>query len=353
MNIPLFRALCGVLTVLSCSVAAGSEDRSDYLLFLTAAASDRAASPSMPRHKEKETALTFVYTAEVENYRFLTELHAADAGEEEIARLQLGWRFAPRATLWAGRFHNPQGYWNTQYHHGSYLQTAIGRPAIEEFDDHDGVLPSHFTGAQLDGTLPTEGAGLLRYELAFGRSGTLHGEGLESPDLIGPHRHGGTTASLRLAYHPTEGEADAAGIFLGRNRLPTRDMSIQEVRQTVSGFFGNWENEKIRIFGAVFFLQNELEEASVVNTGRFTAGYLQAEYRMNTPWTLYVRGEQSRGTKDDPYLALFDEFAKCQTTVGARWDVARKQALKFEYSHPQIMGEFSRRLAAEWSMVLP
>ena len=226
-------------------------------------------------------------------------------------------------------------------------------PAIEEFDEHGGILPSHLIGAQLEGALAGGGPDALRYELAFGKTGTLDEKGIESPGIVGPARRGKATASLRLAYYPTDGETDAAGIFLGRNRLLARDLSIQEVRQTVSGFFGNWEREKIRLFGAAYFLENELEERSGIGTGRFATGYLQAEYRMNTPWTLYARGEQSRGTKDDPYLALFDDFAERQMVAGARWDVARKQALKFEYGRPRIMNEYSRRLAAEWSMVLP
>ena len=349
----LLRALCGVLTVLTCSIAAGSENRSDYLLFLTAAASDRSASSVMPQHREKETALLFVYTAEVENYRFLTELHVVDEGEEDIERLQVGWRFVPRAMLWIGRFHNPEVYGSTQYHHAQYLQTGVSRPAIEEFDEHGGILPSHLIGAQLEGALAGGEPDALRYELAFGKTGTLDEKGLESPNIIGPAKRGKATASLRLTYYPAEGETDAAGIFLGRNRLPARDLSIQEVRQTVSGFFGNWEREKIRLFGAAYFLENELEERSGISTGRFATGYLQAEYRTDAPWTLYARSEHSRGTQGDPYLMLFPDFAERQTTVGARWDVASKQALKFEYGRPRIMGDDSRRLAAEWSMVLP
>src|SRR3989344_2176605 len=306
----LLRALCSVLTVLTCSIAAASENRSDYLLFLTAAASDRSASSVMPQHREKETALLFVYTAEVENYRFLTELHVVDEGEEDIERLQVGWRFVPRAMLWIGRFHNPEVYGGTQYHHAQYLQTGVSHPAIEEFDEPGGILPSHLIGAQLEGALAGGEPDALRYELAFGKTGTLDEKGIESPGIIGPARRGKATASLRLVYYPTEGETDAAGIFLGRNRLPARDLSIQEVRQTVSGFFGNWEREKIR---------------------------------------LYARSEHSRGTQGDPYLMLFPDFAERQVTAGVRWDVARKQALKFEYGRPRIMGDVSRRLAAEWS----
>ncbi len=351
----VLRALCCSSVLLLAGGATADENRHDYLLFLNASGTHRSSEMAANTHPRdaKELGLAFIYTAETEKYRFLTELHAADKGEQEVARLQLGWRIIPRASLWIGRFHNPQGYWNTQYHHGVYLQTTVSHPVVEELDDHGGILPSHFVGTQLDGVFPAGEESTLRYELVFGKTGTLDEKGIESPDIIGPDRRGKAMAALRLTYNPTDGETDAAGIFLGRNRLPATDLSVQEVHQTVSGFFGNWETGKVRFFGTVFFFANDVEEAGSVSTGRFVAGYLQAEYRVNTPWTLYARSEHSRGTQGDPYLMLFPDFAERQIVAGARWDFARKQALKFEYGRPRIMGEVSRRLAAEWSMVLP
>ena len=51
----------------------------------------------------------------------------------------------------AGRFHTALGYWNDNYHHGSYLQTAASRPTMERFEDTGGLLPVHTTGIEVRG----------------------------------------------------------------------------------------------------------------------------------------------------------------------------------------------------------
>ncbi len=48
--------------------------------------------------------------------------------ERDLERLQFGFEFVPETVLWVGRFHQPASAWNTEHHHGHYLQTAITRP---------------------------------------------------------------------------------------------------------------------------------------------------------------------------------------------------------------------------------
>src|SRR3989344_8076076 len=262
--------------------AAAEDRRSDYLVFLDASAQHHSGAPvgDEVKRNEGEAKATFLYSWQNDRYRFFGEAHAADEGDAELARLQWGWRLAPQATAWVGRFHNPQGYWNTQYHHGAYLQATIRRPGIEEFDGHGGgVLPSHFIGAQLDGARPAGRDGNLRYELGLGVSGALDEKGLESPLIVGPQRSAKSTASLRLTYNPQEGGLDSFGIFIGQNRIPAKDLNFQEVRQTVAGTSINKANNDLRFIGAIFFLRNELEGGAMSGTaGGFASAYVQAEY---------------------------------------------------------------------------
>lgn len=336
--------------------AADAETRSDYLLFANLTGTHNASAPAdiVLDHEDWEPAMTFLYTRETERLRLFTELHATKGGDGEIARLQAGWRFTPQSTLWAGRFHNPQGYWNTQYHHGMYLQTAISRPGIERFDDEGGVLPSHYIGLQLDGSEDIGSDGSLRYELGLGASGVLDEEGLESPAIFMPQRSSKPTASLRATFTPTEGGPLALGAFLGRNRLPADELAAREVTQTVYGAFGTLDYENTRFIGAFTVLRNDVEIAAMgTTTGRFANAYLQAEYQPFPTWTGYLRTEGSSDTDNDPYLVLFPRYIKNQHVAGLRWDLFDKQALKLEYAHPEISAGDYETIAVEWSLIFP
>lgn len=337
--------------------AAAEDQRSDYLVFLDASAQHHSGAPvgDEVKRNEGEAKATFLYSWQNDRYRFFGEAHAADEGDAELARLQWGWRLAPQATAWVGRFHNPQGYWNTQYHHGAYLQATIRRPGIEEFDGHGGgVLPSHFIGAQLDGARPAGRDGNLRYELGLGVSGALDEKGLESPLIVGPQHSAKSTASLRLTYNPQEGGLDSFGIFIGQNRIPAKDLNFQEVRQTVAGTSINKANNDLRFIGAIFFLRNELEGGAMSGTaGGFASAYVQAEYQWNALWMPYARAEGSRGADDDAYLMLFHHFVKGRGLAGLRRDFGQKQALKLEYARSRIEDGRYNELSLQWSMVFP
>lgn len=350
-----YRHCLAAVAILTAAPSVAAETRHDYTLFADATAThrSRAAAGGGLKRDDFDPALTFVYAAESERFRFFTELHAASGDVGEIARLQAGWRLDSGATLWLGRFHNPQGYWNTQHHHGTYVQTAIGRPGIERFDDEGGILPSHFVGLLLDGRRAA-GEGVVRYELGLGQSGVLEPSGIESPKLFGAPRGRRLTASARVSYSPRDGDPTALGAFLGRNRLSAEEVpDASEVRQTVGGIFGVWARENLRLTGAVFFIENDLDNGATRRTGRFANAYLQAEYQANPAWTAYGRLEDSRGDANDPYLALFPRFVARQTVAGMRWDFARHQALKFEYARPLLAEGGFDQFAIQWSMVFP
>ncbi|MFQ5479086.1 MAG: hypothetical protein ACE5E4_10765 [Candidatus Binatia bacterium] len=63
-----------------------------------------------------------------------------DEAERELERAQVGIAFGPTAA-WIGRFHNPLGYWNTTYHHGTFLQPTIARPDIIQFEGDGECYP--------------------------------------------------------------------------------------------------------------------------------------------------------------------------------------------------------------------
>jgi hypothetical protein len=76
-------------------------------------------------------------------------------------------RYAPNdyIGLSFGRYHTPVNYWNTQFHHGAWLQTTISRPDMIQFGGR--LLPVHFIGALAEGQIPSGPMG-LNYGIGIG-----------------------------------------------------------------------------------------------------------------------------------------------------------------------------------------
>ena len=56
----------------------------------------------------------------------------------EVERFSLHYAFSDQYKLSAGRYHTPVGYWNSAFHHGSWLQTTISRPRTQKFGPGSG-----------------------------------------------------------------------------------------------------------------------------------------------------------------------------------------------------------------------
>src|SRR5579872_1478439 len=70
----------------------------------------------------------------------------------------------------AGRYHTAIGFYNTAYHHATWLQTTVDRPFLFAFEDGGGVLPIHNVGLSSTGVIPSGGLGLQSVaELGNGR----------------------------------------------------------------------------------------------------------------------------------------------------------------------------------------
>jgi hypothetical protein len=73
----------------------------------------------------------------------------------DIERLYLEYRANDYFNVDAGRFHTALGYYNTTYHHGVWLENAVGRPSFLEFEDSGGILPVHMVGVSVHGAIPS------------------------------------------------------------------------------------------------------------------------------------------------------------------------------------------------------
>lgn len=333
------------------SPGAKSEDGVDALLFPDVIASHRAGliDDGDLKQNSVDPTLDLLMTGTLGAFQFLGEFKA-DENEKEIARLHVGWRVNEDTSLAIGKFHNLQGYWNTQFHHGAFLQSSISRPSIIE---DDGPLPTHYVGLQLEGDIPREDGSSFGYSIGIG-SGAEMAAKLESPDIIGPNHNGKKTIGLRLSYSPFEGDPTQVGGFLASNRIPVENRAaLNEIRQSIGGAFGNWEKGDLRVIGEFYLIDNTLIDNGSTQHSALQYAYLQGEYHLTPKFMLFGRTENSSESNATLLLQEFSEFAKKRNMLGVRYELARHQALKIESGRVSRLNNNFGYLQLQWSAVFP
>ena len=78
----------------------------------------------------------------------------------DLERMLLRYSFNDYFKVSAGRYHTAIGFYNTAYHHSTWMQTAVDRPFIFQFEDDGGILPIHNIGLSATGIIPSGHFGL-------------------------------------------------------------------------------------------------------------------------------------------------------------------------------------------------
>ena len=144
-------ALCGLLGLGTAKAAPHMHQHdSDLLFFVSGEAVGRSGQEQ--RNDDQYDALgraDVLFAHNKGRWRVLAET-VVSTEEVDVERLQFGFEAGESTLLWVGRFHQPASAWNTEHHHGQYLQTAITRPSIELWEDEGGLIPQHLVGALLE-----------------------------------------------------------------------------------------------------------------------------------------------------------------------------------------------------------
>jgi hypothetical protein len=297
-----------------------------------------------------DPALDVFATAHWDRFRFLGE-YFLSRDEHELERLQFGWLLGD-STVWLGRFHTPLGYWNTQFHHGVYLQTAVTRPAITEFEDGGGPLVMHTAGLLFDGLKEVKDWG-LGYSLAIGVGPTLRLEGAEPWNFLSPDTNHGFTSTINLYLQPEAHGTNLFGIFAGFSEIPSERVDVGRVRQALLGFYINWQRDEWRLISEAYVVHHHRNRSPGADDGLFFAGYLQGEYRFKDAWTVFGRVEGTLADDGDPYLQQLDAFVRERILGGISYRLAHNQSVKAEISGNRRQDDDFGQVIFQWSAVFP
>ena len=253
-------------------------EAADLLLFPSVTSTHQSITdPELP-DKKFVPAVDIFYSAEFHQSFFLAE-YLASSNENELERFQLGWHILPGKTLWIGRFHNAISFWNTQNHHGDFLQSSLSRPSIANYEDEFGPLPAHISGFLLE-SARTAGDSEINYTAGIG-VGPTYNSTLHPLDLLNPQHPGKIAASFRLGYHPEVGNPDQFGAALGYARIPIMNvLQINEVRQSLLSTFFNIERNKFHLIGELFVFHNRVLDVANTTTYTTVSAYVQPEYKL-------------------------------------------------------------------------
>ena len=141
-----------------------------------------------------------------------------------VERLFARYDYSDQYKLSFGRYHTPIGYWNSAFHHGSWLQTTVDRPETMKFGSN--IVPIHFVGGLLEGNI---GQSNFSYRVGFGnaRSAEINEVG-NNFDNIYSRRAG----ILGVVYRST-----------GRNRFEAGTNVLIDKATTAAGAIPNSSNQ--------------------------------------------------------------------------------------------------------------
>ena len=278
----------------------------------------------------------------------------------DMERLQLGYTFSDAATVWGGRFHTPYGYWNTAFHHGAQMQTAVSRPRFLDFEDKGGILPAHTTGVWGTGKFKT-GRGRLTYDAFVGNGPKIGGGNLSlpspklgtlNPNMAGDNDHSamaglnvgyefsGSMNGLRLAGHAVSGEADTF------TNIPQLETGLNMFGGSAIYITNEWE-----VMSEYYRFDNK-DKSGTTGTHKSWAGYLQAGRNFND-LTPFFRLERAALNQQDNYFRLqASGQSYSRQTLGLRYNVNQNTSLKIELQNSEFMADAMRAALGYLSLQL-
>jgi hypothetical protein len=243
----------------------------------------------------------------------------------DVERYLLQYSHNDYFNLSAGRGHTAIGYYNTAYHHSSWLQTTTGRPFLYEFEDRGGILPDHMVGVSLSGQVPSGSLGLHYVaEVGNGRASRTPLDEEPVQNEIDDQNH--KAFNLAAFVRPEGIRGFQSGLSFYRDVLaPAGSPRIGETILAAHAVLirpkFEWLNE------ALLDRHTLIGTSSVFNTPGF---YTQIS-RQWASYRPYFRYQYMNVASNEPVFP--DVALRHGPTAGLRFDASESVALKFQYDY--------------------
>jgi len=219
-----------------------------------------------------------------------------------------------------GKYHTPVNYWNTEFHHGLWLQTTIARPEMVKFGGT--FIPVHFVGLLGEGEIPSGGVG-LNYQVGMGNG---RGENIATAGDAGDINNNRAWVVNLFSRPQHIYGLQMGGSFYGDEiTTPT----APRMKELISAVHFVWTRETPEFLSEFANVHHRvLDTGQVFNS---LAYYIQVAYRLpwlEKKWKPYYRFEYIHAPKGEPVLHGTNLV---ESTAGVRYDITEFAAFKTEY----------------------
>ncbi len=241
----------------------------------------------------------------------------------DIERAELTYRPSQYFELSGGRYHVSIGYYNTAFHHGTWFQTATGRPFMYFFEDSGGILPVHGVGATATGLIPGSGKLDLHWvaEMSNGRNSLQFGQPVQN--FLSDRN--GKAFNVAAYSRPQWIQGLQVGGSYYHDRLyPPGEPGVMQWIGSIYGVYttSDWEwlNEAV-------MLSNR--QIGFSNPHVTPLAYTQLAHKFGR-YHPYVRYQYVNSPLSDPVNIFVGRYSG--PSFGVRMDVADYAALKLQYN---------------------
>jgi len=286
----------------------------------------------------------FVTSDVSDKFRFLSEIVFENGGTNiygtqvgdrnsfgvDIERYLLQYSHNDYFNLSAGRGHTAIGYYNTEYHHSSWLQTATGRPFLFDFEDHGGILPIHLVGATASGQIPSGSLG-LHYVAEVGNGRASRTPLTEEPVQNDVDDQNHKAYNFALFARPEAVRGLQTGFSFYRDVLapansPRIGESILAAHVVLVRPRYEWLNE-------VLLDRHTIHGTRDYNTPAF---YTQLSRQIGS-YRPYMRYQYMNVANTEPIFP--DVGLREGPSLGVRYDASESVALKFQYDYTRLRNQ--------------
>ncbi len=257
----------------------------------------------------------------------------------DVERYMLTYHKSKYFEISGGRFHTAIGYYNTAFHHGTWFQTATGRPFMYFFEDSGGLLPVHTVGATVTGLVPgTDKLGLHWIaEVGNGRPSDKN-----APGAVQNFYSDRNAKAFNVAAYinPEAMPSLQVGGSLYKDRL--LPPGLTGVDQTISSVYAVYINPTWEFMNEGVLLTNHMESGRTFNTP-LAYTQLSRKFGVVRPYVRYQFVNSPMGDPVNVYNGLY-----MGPSLGMRWEAAEFAAFKLQYNLlEQRNQQFSNGLDAQ------
>jgi hypothetical protein len=247
----------------------------------------------------------------------------------DLERAVFGYHPLDAFNVRVGRYHTAIGYYNTAYHHSSWMQTTVSRPLLFAFEDEGGILAVHDVGVSVTGQGMTGG---LRWEYTaeIGNGRTAH-PNVGEPVQAAFDENTGKALGVSVSLRPQAMRGLRMGFSLRHDSLGARGEA--DASESVVAGHVVFKNDRVEILAEIASIRHVATDLGTAL--RTNGGYVQAARRYGDA-TPYARYEYLGAHEDDPFLVHAPR--QHRTLAGVRWDVGDLVALKLELQRLNATG---------------